>query len=82
MGACHACKPYEALDHDDKRNIDVDSPVEDDDQLVRGEQWSNLFARQISLCGSNSTIIEYFTGLTGSGKSTELQPGEGAQPSS
>lgn len=66
------CKPSEALEHDDPRNIDVDSLVDDDEQLARGERWSKRFARQIELCGRNTTILEYFTGLTGSGKSTEL----------
>jgi hypothetical protein len=59
------CNPGEALEPDDGRYVDVDAT-----RLVRGAQWTHKLARRIGL--SLTPICELFTGLPGSGKSTEL----------
>ncbi|HET9623144.1 MAG TPA: hypothetical protein VFP84_17345 [Kofleriaceae bacterium] len=59
------CNPDEPLDPDDERYVDID------DHNVRGAQWSRRLARQIEL--SDSPVCLLFTGLRGTGKSTELR---------
>lgn len=62
------CKPNEALPPDDKRNLDVDRFGK---QRVRGVNWVERLAGRIEL--SNEPVFELFSGLPGSGKSTELK---------
>jgi len=59
------CDPYEPLEPDDERNLDVDA------YLVRGINWVNKLVQQIEL--SNKPFFTLFTGHPGSGKTTELK---------
>lgn len=61
------CDPYEALSPTDERNFDLDS----DEDLVRGVNWVKRLAGHIEL--SQKPTFQLFTGLPGSGKSTELK---------
>lgn len=65
------CNPDEALGPTDERNVDIDS-IGGPDERVRGENWVSKLARQVELSGDNP-VCKYFTGLRGSGKSTELK---------
>lgn len=67
----NACNPDEALDPNDPRNVDIDS-MGDPDERVRGDNWVSRLARQVELSGDRP-VCKYFTGLPGSGKSTELR---------
>ncbi len=62
------CDPFEALDPEDSRNVDLDDlgPAP-----VRGANWVQRLASGIEL--SDKPAFELFTGLPGSGKSTELK---------
>lgn len=63
--------PAQPLDPDDPRNLDIDAQSSDGEPLrVRGENWASLLARIVSR--SPEPVFELFTGLPGSGKSTEL----------
>lgn len=64
------CKPYEALDPDDPRYVDLDS-LGTPEARVRGVSWVEKLAEQIEL--SDEPVCQLFTGLPGSGKSTELR---------
>jgi len=59
------CNPDEALPPGDSRNVDIDQ------RGVRGTNWTNKLARQIEL--SKTPVCQLFTGLRGTGKSTEIQ---------
>ncbi|HEX2689493.1 MAG TPA: hypothetical protein VHN14_22885 [Kofleriaceae bacterium] len=59
------CNPDEPLNPDDERYVDID------EHGVRGAQWSRKLARQIEL--SNVPVCQLFTGLRGTGKSTEIR---------
>lgn len=61
------CDPDEALDPDDPRNLDVDGLPE----RIRGDNWTDRLATSIQL--SKLPVLRLFTGLPGSGKSTELR---------
>lgn len=61
------CDPRESLDPGDDRNVDVDSANKDS----RGRNWVDALANRIEL--STTPVCEFFTGLPGSGKSTELK---------
>ncbi|MBK6515154.1 MAG: hypothetical protein IPM79_19690 [Polyangiaceae bacterium] len=61
----NACNPEESLEPDDPRNVDIDQTG------VRGEKWSDRLAKQIEL--SRVPVCQLFTGLRGTGKSTELR---------
>jgi hypothetical protein len=67
----NACNPEEALDPEDPRNVDIDAAGSEDGR-VRGDNWVRRLAREIELSGDNP-VCKYFTGLPGSGKSTELR---------
>ncbi|MCA9712706.1 MAG: hypothetical protein KDK70_43155, partial [Myxococcales bacterium] len=62
------CDPAEPLEPDDPRNVDLDALT---DESPRGVVWAERVARRFEL----STKPQYmlFTGLPGSGKSTELR---------
>ncbi len=62
------CDPNEPLWPDDERNVDLDTY---EGARVRGDIWVEKLAGQIEL--SNRPVFELFTGLPGSGKSTELR---------
>jgi hypothetical protein len=62
------CKPYESLPPEDERNVDLDRLGA---QRVRGINWVERLATAVEL--SDQPVFELFTGLPGSGKSTELQ---------
>lgn len=66
----NACNPEEALEPDDPRNVDIDAGSSDGH--VRGDNWVRRLAREIELSG-DTPVFKYFTGLPGSGKSTELR---------
>jgi hypothetical protein len=61
------CDPEEPLEPGDSRNLDI----EKDHRETRGEPWVSRMARQIER--SNSPVMLFFSGLRGSGKSTELR---------
>jgi hypothetical protein len=60
------CNPDEPLWPDDPRNVNVDQ-----DGGVRGVRWSDEIAKRIEF--SKVPVCELFTGLRGTGKSTELR---------
>jgi len=64
------CDPLEALDPDDERNVDLDARNQEGGR-VRGVVWVERLAQGIEL--SDKPVLELFTGLPGSGKSTELR---------
>ncbi len=66
----NACNPDEALDPTDSRNVDLDAAVPGDG-FVRGESWARRLAVKIAVATKPACIL--FTGLPGSGKSTELR---------
>ncbi|WP_437282047.1 hypothetical protein WME90_16240 [Sorangium sp. So ce375] len=59
------CNPDEPLSPGDPRNVDIDF------RGVRGAHWTNKLARQIEL--SKTPVCQLFTGLRGTGKSTEIK---------
>lgn len=62
--------PDEPLEPLDERNVDID--VDPDPALQpRGANWVDALARSIEL--SDKPVCQFFTGLPGSGKSTELR---------
>jgi len=63
------CKPNEALEPNDSRYVDLDS-LGTPESRVRGVNWVEKLAEQIEL--SDEPVCQLFTGLPGSGKSTEL----------
>jgi hypothetical protein len=63
------CKPFEPLSPDDERNVDVDNLTKI--KKVRGVNWVERLATRIEL--ADEPVLELFSGLTGSGKSTELR---------
>lgn len=62
------CDPAEPLDPDDPRNVDLDALTE---ESPRGMVWVQKVARSFELSAKPQTML--FTGLPGSGKSTELR---------
>lgn len=62
------CKPDEPLAPDDPRNLNIDTF---EDARVRGWNWVDRFAKKIEM--RDDPVLELFTGLPGSGKSTELR---------
>lgn len=61
------CDPRESLPPNDDRNVDVDAVTVE----ARGRRWVEALANRIEL--SDKPQCEFFTGLPGSGKSTELR---------
>jgi hypothetical protein len=61
------CNPDESLPPDDPRYVDIDGKSSE----ARGRNWSDALANRIEL--SSRPVCELFTGLPGSGKSTELK---------
>lgn len=64
------CKPNEPLDPTDTRNVDFDAEGTEGAQL-RGVSWVERLASQVELSDEPTCLL--FTGLPGSGKSTELR---------
>lgn len=62
------CDPFEPLVPGDARNLDLDTFGS---AQVRGVNWVERLASRIEL--SDKPVFEMFTGLPGSGKSTELK---------
>jgi hypothetical protein len=64
------CRPDEPLKPDDARNVDLDA------YDVRGRSWAETLARRIGFAVADDAVeepaCEFFTGLPGSGKSTEI----------
>lgn len=67
------CNPYEALEPDDERNVDLDVFGEDKDYSVRGINWSDSFYNKILLTDNKEPFFKLLTGLPGSGKTTDLK---------
>lgn len=65
------CRPDEALDPGDDRFVDLDA-APDGDGGPRGERWIEALRREVRLSG-DKPVRHYFSGLRGSGKSTELR---------
>ena len=63
------CHPLDTLDPGDERYVNIDAI--DPEHPVRGEDWVARLAGRIQL--SDRPVYELFTGLPGSGKSTELR---------
>lgn len=63
------CNPEEALPAGDDRNVDLDEL--NGAPGVRGDRWIDTLATEIKL--SRKPVCRFFTGLPGSGKSTELR---------
>ena len=61
------CNPDESLSPDDARNVDIDAM----EGKARGISWAGQLAQTIEL--SDEPVLLMFTGLPGSGKSTELR---------
>ena len=61
------CKPDESLGPGDERNVDLDNLG----HSVRGLNWTERLASGIEL--ADEAMCVFFTGLPGSGKSTELR---------
>lgn len=61
------CIPNEPLDVTDNRYVDIDADLKN----ARGRDLVSVMARQIKW--SRQPVLELFTGLPGSGKSTELK---------
>ncbi len=62
------CRPYEALMPNDPRNVDMDGAV--DGFQARGRRWAHELCRRFGR--SDEPTLKLFTGLPGSGKTTEL----------
>lgn len=66
----NACKPLESLEPSDRRNVAVDQLGEPGSR-PRGISWAERLVEEITL--SEGAAFVLFTGLPGSGKSTELR---------
>ena len=64
------CAPDEPLKPNDPRNIDLDQ-IQIDNHSPRGRNWVQRLAKQVEL--SDEPVFLLFSGLPGSGKSTELK---------
>jgi len=62
------CDPDETLAPDDERYVDIDT----ERKRARGANWTQKLATRIRLSRGRA-LCEFFTGLPGSGKSTELR---------
>lgn len=62
------CNPNEALRPDDERYVNIDEKR----RHARGGNWMSKLASRIRL-SSDGPLCEFFTGLPGTGKSTELR---------
>ncbi len=62
------CNPFKSLEPDDPRNVDLDSFGP---EKVRGINWAERLVEAITL--SDEPVCKLFTGLPGSGKTTELK---------
>jgi len=60
--------PFKALEPDDAMNVDLDAFG---DEPVRGLNWTNKLLNEILL--SDEPVCKLFTGLRGSGKTTDLK---------
>ncbi|MCP4345318.1 MAG: hypothetical protein GY795_07310 [Desulfobacterales bacterium] len=65
------CSPYEYLEPEDTRNVDLDAFGEEDGHRVRGVNWVDNLVEEIAL--SDEPTFKLFTGHMGSGKTTELK---------
>jgi len=66
------CNPYRIPSWDTMEIIDIDGYKRDGKELkVRGKKWAEYISKKIMMSDSTETI--YFTGYSGSGKTTELQ---------
>jgi hypothetical protein len=61
------CNPDEPLDPGDERNVDIDEETTE----ARGIRWVDALAEKIELSEKPATV--FFSGLRGTGKSTELR---------
>jgi hypothetical protein len=66
----NACNPEQALEPGDPRNVDLDA-WQRSSEPVRGTDWVGQLARDFEL--ADAPILRLFSGLPGSGKSTELR---------
>ncbi len=64
------CDPYGSLPAGDRRYVDFDAAGEGR-RSVRGQRWIQRMARRVAI--EKKPVRLLFSGLTGSGKSTELQ---------
>lgn len=65
------CDPYEPLEPDDVRNVDVDVRGEQTGHMVRGIDWVDNLVMEYEF--SDKPVFKLFTGHPGSGKTTELK---------
>jgi len=66
------CDPYKSLEPDDPLNLDIDA-TGDAAHRVRGKNWVDRIAKKIEFASSETPVLCLFTGLPGTGKSTELK---------
>lgn len=65
------CDPYEYLEPDDERNVDLDCFGEEGGRPVRGIKWVDRLLKEITF--PDRPIYKLFTGHRGSGKTTEFK---------
>ncbi|MDJ0838891.1 MAG: hypothetical protein QNK37_20395 [Acidobacteriota bacterium] len=65
------CRPYESLEPYDDRNLDVDRFGNEQNFFARGVNWTDKLYEELIL--SDEPVLKFFTGLPGSGKTTELK---------
>lgn len=63
------CNPFNPLGPDDPLNVDLDA-FGPGGRMVRGVNWVGKFVKEIAL--SDEPVIKLFSGVPGSGKTTEL----------
>lgn len=68
----NACNPEKSFPPSDYRYVDIDNyEIDGKKPFVRGRSWADFIAGRIEL--SDEPICEYFTGYSGSGKTTVLK---------
>jgi len=69
----NACDPFRTLGVDDTRIVDLDNLKDKNGKSIniRGEQWAHSMFTDFAY--SDKPICKYFSGYTGSGKTTELK---------
>ncbi|MDJ0835582.1 MAG: hypothetical protein QNK37_03640 [Acidobacteriota bacterium] len=63
--------PHESLEPDDARNLDMDTISVEQGNAVRGYRWVTRWTETVGM--AESPVCKLFTGLPGSGKTTELK---------
>lgn len=67
----NSTNPYTPLEWNDSLNVDIDELEAADGSRVRGDAWAITFKNRLSR--SAQPVLSLFSGLPGSGKTTELR---------